>query len=255
MLARRLRQQRGVLPAGQMDFSVLDLWIDRNEAEILEVAEGTRWLCQMGLNNEVPEEFPMELRPFMGKGLRCWQYPVQLLPLLRELKKHPPSTYLEIGVRWGGTFALLTSLFRKWNPDFDRGWAVDLVRSPDLEAWAQSQPDLEYILESSRSPAFRQRLADFVWDLVFIDGDHNFVGCRQDLDLMLPRANAILMHDIASVQCPGVCAVWQHFKAAHAREFVFTEFIDQYPEVFQRTGGTYLGIGLATRTQKLVTPG
>ncbi len=50
--------------------------------------------------------------------------------------------------------------------------------------------------------------------------------------------------------CPGVCATWQHFKSIYKDQYEFFEFIDQYDEVYQRDGNSYLGIGLAVQKSK-----
>jgi hypothetical protein len=85
------------------------------------------------------------------------------------------------------------------------------------------------------------------FDLAFIDGDHSLVGCKSDFELLKNQSKMLAFHDISSTDWPGVCAVWQHFKSVHKEEWDFIEFIDQYPDVYTRTGNSHLGIGLAIK--------
>jgi hypothetical protein len=70
-----------------------------------------------------------------------------------------------------------------------------------------------------------------------------------------PHANVVVMHDIVSQACPGVGAVWQRFRDEESEAWNFLEFTDQYDDVVQRTGGAYLGIGVAVRKQRIVPSG
>lgn len=49
------------------------------------------------------------------------------------------------------------------------------------------------------------------------------------------------------VACPGVVSFWNELKDTYKDTHTFIEFIDQYPEVLQRTGNKYLGIGVLVR--------
>src|SRR3954470_7475739 len=70
-------------------------------------------LPRLGLNDDVPAWMPSELQPFLGKGLRVWQYPNQFGPYLASLAGLHIRSYLEIGVQHGGSFAAtLTFLHR-----------------------------------------------------------------------------------------------------------------------------------------------
>jgi hypothetical protein len=60
----------------------------------------------LGLNNENFHEFPHSLAPCSGHGLKIWQYPNQLAHYLSSLADKDIRSYLEIGVRHGGTFIL-----------------------------------------------------------------------------------------------------------------------------------------------------
>src|SRR4051812_34363485 len=61
-------------------------------------------VCELGLNDEGIEELPAHLHPWCGQGLRIWQYPNQFSRYLAALAGRRIASYLEIGVRHGGTF-------------------------------------------------------------------------------------------------------------------------------------------------------
>ena len=59
--------------------------------------------------------------------------------------------------------------------------------------------------------------------------------------------DTIAFHDIVSDPVPGVGVVWQEAKERYGDRFEFHEFTGQYDELLQRTGTTWLGLGLAVR--------
>jgi hypothetical protein len=205
-------------------------------------------LPRLGLNDQSPHLFPAALAPYVGRGLRHWQYPIQFGPYLAHVARHRISSYLEIGVEHGGTFAITVELLRRLGP-VRSAFGVDLDWAPSLARYTRRVPEAHFAALDSRSDAFRARVAELgPFDLVLIDGDHSEEGCQADLDSVRDTARAIAFHDIVDHQSPGVARVWERFRSEAADEFAFTEFTEQYDEVLERTGGRRnLGIGLAVR--------
>ena len=207
----------------------------------------TELLPELGLNNEHLPEFPEELYKYCGYGLFFWQYPNQFGKYLAQLSQWRISSYLEIGVRHGGTFIITAEYLRRFHP-LERAYGVDILNSPSVLRYRRFNPKTDFLNLDSRS----SRFADFLnrqppFDLVFIDGDHSEAACRNDFLRVKDHANIVALHDIASDICPGVCKVWNEVKTQHGNEYRFFEFRDQYASVLTRTGKSYLGIGIAVK--------
>lgn len=201
-------------------------------------------LPKLGFNDELLYEFPTSLHPYTGRGLRHWQYPNQFSKYLVELSRLKVESYLEIGVRHGGTFVITVEYLSRLRP-LRTAVGVDLVRSPGLVRYAKSRPEVAVLTCDSQSERFRRFVsAAGPFDLVLIDGDHSEAGCRRDFETVVEHARVIVFHDIVSDPVPGVGAVWREVKEAYADRFTFLEFADQYPEL-AREGKSYLGIGVA----------
>jgi hypothetical protein len=193
-------------------------------------------LPRLGLADDVPHVLPAELQPHVGAGLKHWQYPNQFAPYLATLAGLPIRSYLEIGVRHGGTFLITVEVLRP-----DVAVAVDIDRVPALQA----RPGVDFVQADSRSRRFAKLASSRVWDLVLVDGNHAYDAVRSDVDTVLDHANVIALHDIVDDASPGVRRAWQELKAEPG--FTFHEFTAQYDEVVERVGATVLGIGVAVR--------
>jgi hypothetical protein len=207
----------------------------------------TELLPALGLNNEHLPEFPEELYKFCGYGLYFWQYPNQFGAYLTRLAQWPIASYLEIGVRHGGTFVITVEYLQRFHP-VERAIGVDILNSPSVLRYRKFNRNADFFRFDSRSPEFAAFLErQKIFDLVFIDGDHSEAACRNDFLRVKDHANIVAFHDIASDICPGVCAVWSEVRTKYGDEYEFFEFRDQYRSVLTRTGKAYLGMGIAAK--------
>ena len=212
-------------------------------------------LPALGLNDEILDEFPSELYPHCGKGLRHWQYPNQFAPYLATLARLPISSYLEVGVRHGGTFLITVEYLSRFTT-LRKAIAMDVVDSPWLRRRLRGRPGMRMVLADSQLPQFGWWVEkEGPFDLALVDAAHYEHTAQHDLESVRPHANVVVMHDIVSQACPGVAAVWQRFRAEEAADWDFLEFTDQYDDVVERTGGSYLGIGLAIRKRRIIPSG
>jgi hypothetical protein len=198
-------------------------------------------LCA-GLNNEMPREFPSELYPFCGRGIRSWQYPVQFSRYLAFLSSRDIRSYVEIGCRFGGTFIICVEYLRRFS-DLSLACAFDIAPSDLLSRYAKTTVGIQYRIESSTSPETIAFLGSHPWGLALIDGDHSYEGCNNDYLAVQSCASLIALHDVVSDVCPGVCRKWTEIKKVVPQSRIF-EAIDQYRDVRQKTNQNFLGIGV-----------
>jgi len=214
----------------------------RLEAELLPA---------LGLDQEMLDEggsgsiLPPSLRGFAGTGLQAWQMPNQFAPYLAQLSRYPITSYLEVGVRHGGTFVITTEYLNRFHT-VERAVGVDIADSPSTAEYARGNPRARFARLNTRSRRFRRLVRRRgPWDLVLIDADHREGALRRDLESVIGTARIIAFHDIATAIAPGVRKVWDEFKASEAARFDFFEFDGQYDEVVSRTGRTWQGLGVA----------
>ncbi len=204
-------------------------------------------LPALGFPRDVPVVFPEFLKPLLGRGLRLWQYPIQFGPYLTHLAKYPVHSYLEIGVRHGGTFVATIEYLDRFT-EIEQAVAMDIEHVPALEKYAQHRKGVELLKADSTTPEFAGYIrARQPFDLVLVDGDHSYDACRSDVDTVRDRANLIALHDIVDDASPGVRRVWSELRAQDADNYHFFEFVDQYEAVVKRIGKPVLGLGLAVR--------
>ena len=234
-LWRRVAAAAGGRLPEPIDVSTLSLLrdVDPTDAAALEAV-----LPRLGLADDVPLVIPEHLRPFMGKGVRHWQYPNQFAPYLAHVARLGVRSYLEIGVRHGGTFLITAEVLEP-----KRAVAVDIDRVPALAGHETFQGD-------SRSRRFERLARSQTWDLVLVDGNHAYEAVRSDVDTVLAHANVIALHDIVDQASPGVRRAWAELRDQPG--FDFFEFTAQYDEVVEHVGGTVLGIGVAVRRDRRI---
>lgn len=123
-------------------------------------------------------------------------------PFVQLLASHRPRNVLEIGVRRGGTAAVWHTLSTGVVVGIDLPSDFSRERKLLLEA---AYPRMEIILGDSHDLSTLGTvvsLADkyqFDFDLLFIDGDHSYDGCKLDYQMYSPlvrHGGLIAFHDI-----------------------------------------------------------
>ena len=204
-------------------------------------------LPELGLCADVPEAYPPELRWAVGHGLKHWQAPNQFARYLAHLSRYPIRSYLELGVRHGGTFAITVEYLNRFHPLAD-ATAVDIDDVPSMTELMRARPEVRFLRTDTRAPALARELAAHgPYDLVLVDADHSYRAVRRDLDAVLGQANIVALHDIVDAACPGVRRVWRELREEAAGERDFFEFTEQYDYTLRRTGQPGLGLGIAVR--------
>jgi hypothetical protein len=201
-------------------------------------------IVRLGFNTEILHEQP-EIVKKNGGGLLIWQYPNQFSKYLCLLQQYPITSYIEIGCRWGGTFVLTTEYLKRFNT-VTKSVAVDIIESPVLE-YCKRQPETQFLKMNSQHSDFKNYIQHDKFDLIFIDGDHSYNGVKSDYELSKDSGNIYVFHDIVNAACPGVVQFWNELKTNESFKYDFFEYTEQYNDVWQQTGQTFLGIGVAVK--------
>lgn len=239
-------------PAEPIDLNAVNLL---RQADIDILGDASRLeaelLPALGLDREMLDDggfgpiVPASIRGFAGMGLQAWQMPNQFAPYLAHLSRYPIRSYLEVGVRHGGTFVITTEYLNRFQT-IERAVGVDIAESPSTAEYARANPHARFARLNARSRRFRRLVSRRGgWDLVLIDADHREQAVRRDLEKVIGSARIIAFHDIVTTIAPGVRKVWDEFKSSEGARFDFFEFDRQYDEVVRRTGRTWQGIGVA----------
>jgi hypothetical protein len=201
-------------------------------------------LLELGLNDEGIDEFPPHLRRFCGTGLRIWQYPVQFAKYLAHAATLQVHSYLELGIRHGGSFVATVEILNRFFP-LESAIGVDVIPCPSMAEYTTLNPRAEFCCLNTQSGDFRALIARVApIDLVFIDSHHEETACRREFYAVRESANMVAFHDVLNVNCPGVATVWNEVKSFD--KFQCFEYTDQYAG-FEPC----MGIGLAVRKGRL----
>lgn len=197
-------------------------------------------IVRLGLNDDGLEEFPAFLHGCCGQGLRIWQYPIQFAPYLVELSKLGIRSYLELGVRHGGTFVATVEYLMRFGT-LERAVAVDIMPCPTMDAYRDLMPCARFERFNTQSPEFANFLDGCEsFDLALIDANHDEREARREVELVKPRARILALHDIDNGDFPGIARVWSEL--VDSGHYDCTEFVLRYEGV-----GPFMGIGLARR--------
>jgi predicted O-methyltransferase YrrM len=204
-------------------------------------------LPQLGLCADIPGAFPRELQWAVGGGLKHWQAPNQFSRYLAHLARYPIRSYLEIGVRHGGTFAITLEYLGRFHP-LTAATGIDIDHVPAMHTLARRRPEVRFLQLDTRSDELRREVEEHgPYDLVLVDADHSYEACRRDVDTVLEHARILALHDIVDAACPGVRQVWRELRQQMPGERDFFEFTAQYDEIVTRNGHPALGLGIAVR--------
>jgi cephalosporin hydroxylase len=201
-------------------------------------------IVKLGFNTEILREQPQIVRD-NGGGLFIWQYPNQFSKYLCLLNNQRIQSYIEIGCRWGGTFVLTNEYLKRFNT-MNKSVAVDIIDSPVLN-YCSSNTETQFLKMNSQSPEFIQYITNNKFDLIFIDGDHSYLGVKHDYEISKNSGRIFVFHDIVNDACLGVNQLWNELTTNERDTYDFFEFTEQYEDVWKETHQTFLGIGVAIR--------
>jgi cephalosporin hydroxylase len=227
-----------------LDLTRVALIRDANLDALTQQSALEALLLELGLNDEAIEELPEAVRAHAGAGLRIWQYPNQFAPYLIQLARLRVRSYVEVGIRHGGSFVATAEYLERFHPlSFAVG--IDIIPCPAMREYEQLNPKAKFWCANTLATDFAMRLDEMgPIDLVFIDSHHEEDQCRRELAVLAERAAMLAFHDIDNVICPGVGRVWRELRDSGRYECF--EYAEQYGSL-----GPFMGIGLAIKKARL----
>jgi len=149
------------------------------------------------------------------------QYPLEFAQYLLTISKFNIQRYLEIGTFWGGSFITTFEYLTKTNPCSRYAFAIDRSYYLSMQLYSKIRKNVYYMIMDSKSPQFQSFIENMPpFDLVFIDGDHSYSGCKNDFDSVKDHAKLIAFHDILAVK--DIKRLWDEIK----HDYKYYEFID-----------------------------
>lgn len=133
-----------------------------------------------------------------------------LVPEVEKLK--PGQVYLEVGVDKGKSLSV-ARMVAKEGVEVD---GVDLREDPKV-------PGTTFFQKDSQDP-WTPKIVSRKINVLFIDGDHTYEGCKADIDVWYPhmvKKGVMLFHDCDATS-PGVVRAVREFAAEHSYKVFYS---------------------------------
>lgn len=156
----------------------------------------------------------------LGPGL--WQIPEQLAKTLVVLGGESISSALEIGTCDGWTGSVMAAYLQRFQPGL-RFVTIDIAGKFVASENVRKLVPVEYHGSSSVEDFEQEH-----FDLVFIDGNHDYDWVRKDYELSGRKARICMFHDVNDLRvgAENVPQFWKELKTAERDEAEFFEFFE-----------------------------
>jgi len=149
---------------------------------------------------------------------RAWQVKEEFLSLLSYMIDKQVQNVLEIGAYKGGTALGFLSI----GSDVT---SIDIVKTPEVEELEESN---DYFGFFYRDEFYAEEMDSNRWDMLFIDGDHSYEGCKKDYEefsLYVKPSGLVVFHDVvkSDLHASQGCEVWKFLEELKGNEF--THFV------------------------------
>lgn len=158
---------------------------------------------------------------------------VEYYELILSHFENNPINFLEIGVLKGGNFTLTGNLLNTaFALGVDNGSCMLQKEFNSIVSTKALQPCFPYdiLLGDSYSEEMLKRVKgkNITFDLIYIDGDHSYNGCKKDFEMYSPLINKggiIVFHDINPTKNSHirVSQFWQEIK----KQYKYKEIVDK----------------------------
>jgi hypothetical protein len=226
-----------------IDLTKIDLIREQSLASLSNPDRMESLILELGLTDDSAEEFPPSIYPYCGRGLYIMQYPIQFNRYLVDLSRLKIRSYLEVGVRHGGTFVTTVEYLNKFRP-LDCAVGIDIMPCPTIAEYQKINDRAGFVRVNTQTSQFVDFLEkSSLFDLVLIDANHEETECRNEFLAVKIKANIVVFHDIDNIDFLGVKTVWNEVK--NMDEYDCYEYTEQYAGI-----GPFMGIGMAIRKDR-----
>ncbi len=184
-------------------------------------------------------------------SLGALQKVTELAAFLEFIKDKPLKTVVEIGTARGGVFYCLCQLAPLDGvivsidlPGGPFGGGYSLADEDRFRTYRRGKQSFHFLREDSHDEVTKKHLRNILKggiDLLFIDGDHTYVGVKKDWQMYSPlvkKGGMVVFHDIIFHPIIPECRVDKFWKEIKSSRKTF-EFVD-------KTGG-WGGIGVVLK--------
>jgi len=165
--------------------------------------------------------YPIEFHQYIG-GWNIYQHPLQFAKFCSFMSEIFIKSYVEIGIKMAGTFRYISQVLRSRNNQNLKCFGIDInIPFSIREIFANTNSKLIELDSRKAGGCVPENIG-----LVFIDGSHTYESVKSDWDIYGKRSEWAAFHDIVNPMTPGVVQFWNEIK----QDYLFTEFIEQFPE-------------------------
>jgi hypothetical protein len=171
--------------------------------------------------------------PDGDRSMGMWQTPLQLAGFLIAMSSQGITTYLDLGTLSGWTITVVAAYLRRFGLEHVDAVDVFVGCTPATQCvWQEFDLPITYITCDPHEIEGKVRAT---YDIIFIDGDHEYASVKADFETFKTRARLIAFHDINDQWCHGVVALWKEIRELHASSYTFSEFTE-HPNDFDLMG-------------------
>lgn len=160
-------------------------------------------------------------------NLELQQIPQEYSQYLTFLKNNQFQSYMNVGIGNGGSFMVESFI----QPSLKRAVAVDNTSYGRFTNMEHINERINWLKENTKISVefYNMNSQDYYnnndekFDIIFIDGDHEYDGVKLDYENCVGRLNEggyLVFHDTHSFLCPGVVRLWNEIKKDDSIEFV-----------------------------------
>ncbi len=164
-----------------------------------------------------------------------WQTPTQLAGFLALAATRGVRSYLDVGTYKGWTITLAAAYLKAFGLEHVDTYDVEAHCSPDLQAlWRLHGLPISYHVSRDVAGAIVPKLRP-AYDLVFIDGSHEYADVRADYERNKGAARILVFHDVIDHFCGGVVRLWRELREETRGHAMLSEFTT-HPNGFDLMG-------------------
>lgn len=179
------------------------------------------------------------------KPFQAAQHREEIAPLLERIRAIEPRHVCEIGSRRGGNLFLFTRVAHAEARLLSIDIGLDPIRQQAHAKLGRARQSITCLRADSHAESTREAVARWLGsaslDFLFIDGDHNYAGVKQDFAVFSPfvrPGGLIAFHDIVPDErlrghtptgnwVGEVPVFWRELRASHPNSWEFIANPDQ----------------------------